>query len=186
MNFDVWNEIGVHRLLNFKHIFPKFRSQTLEVAFPNIPFLICFFSWSDVSFWFGLKSNRGWGHGRLVLLKVKCLNDPSTDASESGPTSLSSSSSTSTGISSYSWCAGLGGLGFLETAYLTYSKLTGSEAFCPIGGGSCSDILNSNYAVVYGTFFYPPTLSLQLTIMIDTVHFTFQVHMIYVTFLQKL
>ncbi|CAH1437159.1 unnamed protein product [Lactuca virosa] len=97
-----------------------------------------------------LKSNRGWGHGRLVLLKVKCLNDPSTDASESGPTSLSSSSSTSTGISSYSWCAGLGGLGFLETAYLTYSKLTGSEAFCPIGGGSCSDILNSNYAVVYG------------------------------------
>ncbi|KAI3747688.1 hypothetical protein L6452_10273 [Arctium lappa] len=97
-----------------------------------------------------LKSDRGWGHGRLVSLQVKCLNDPTRDATESEPTSLSSGSSTSTGISSYSWCAGLGGLGFLETGYLTYSKLTGSDAFCPIGGGSCGDILNSNYAVVFG------------------------------------
>ncbi|XP_024979917.1 thiol-disulfide oxidoreductase LTO1 [Cynara cardunculus var. scolymus] len=97
-----------------------------------------------------LKSDRGWGNGRLVSLQVKCLNDPTRDATESEPTSLSSGSSTSTGISSYSWCAGLGGLGFLETGYLTYSKLTGSDAFCPIGGGSCGDILNSNYAVVFG------------------------------------
>lgn len=97
-----------------------------------------------------LKSTQGWGQGRLVLLQVKCLNEPSRDTAESGPTSLSSDSSTSTGISSYSWCAGLGGLGFLETAYLTYSKLTGSEAFCPIGGGACDNILSSNYAVVYG------------------------------------
>ncbi|KVI08758.1 Thioredoxin-like fold [Cynara cardunculus var. scolymus] len=100
-----------------------------------------------------LKSDRGWGNGRLVSLQVKCLNDPTRDATESEPTSLSSGSSTSTGISSYSWCAGLGGLGFLETGYLTYSKLTGSDAFCPIGGGSCGDILNSNYAVVFGTLF---------------------------------
>ncbi|KAK9071461.1 hypothetical protein SSX86_010030 [Deinandra increscens subsp. villosa] len=90
------------------------------------------------------KRDRGWGYGRVVLLRVKCLNEPSRDAVESESTSVSS------GISSYSWCAGLGGLGFLETGYLTYSKFTGSDAFCPVGGGSCGDILNSSYAVVYG------------------------------------
>ncbi|XP_076882057.1 thiol-disulfide oxidoreductase LTO1-like [Bidens hawaiensis] len=83
-----------------------------------------------------LKSDR-----RQVLLRVKCLNEPSGD--DSGP-------SIATGISSYSWCAGLGGLGFLETSYLTYLKLTGSDAFCPVGGGSCGDILNSSYAAVFG------------------------------------
>ncbi|KAI3794298.1 hypothetical protein L1987_36927 [Smallanthus sonchifolius] len=77
--------------------------------------------------------------------RVKCLSEPSRDAVESEPTSLSSGSSISTGISS-----GLGGLGFLETGYLTYSKLTGSDAICPVGGGSCGDILNSSYAAVYG------------------------------------
>ncbi|KAD5960781.1 hypothetical protein R6Q59_013849 [Mikania micrantha] len=86
----------------------------------------------------------------LVLLRVKCLNESSRDAVESEPTSLSSGSSVSTDISAYSWCAALGGLGFLETGYLSYSKLTGSDAFCPVGGGSCGDILNSSYAVVYG------------------------------------
>ncbi|KAI3704500.1 hypothetical protein L1987_74722 [Smallanthus sonchifolius] len=94
-----------------------------------------------------LKSDRSWGYGRLVVLRVKCLNEPSRDAVESEPTAVSSVSS---GISSYSWCAGLGGLGLVETGYLTYSKLTGSDAFCPVGGGSCGDILNSSYAVVYG------------------------------------
>lgn len=54
------------------------------------------------------------------------------------------------GISTYSWCAGLGALGFLETGYLTYLKLTNTEVFCPIGGGSCSDVLNSDYSVVFG------------------------------------
>ncbi|KAJ9540894.1 hypothetical protein OSB04_027400 [Centaurea solstitialis] len=97
-----------------------------------------------------LKSDRGWSGGRLVSMQVKCLNDPARDVTESEPSSLSSGSSTSTGISSYSWCAGLGGLGFLETGYLAYSKLSGSEAFCPVGGGSCGDILNSSYAVVFG------------------------------------
>ncbi|KAK9062043.1 hypothetical protein SSX86_019227 [Deinandra increscens subsp. villosa] len=92
-------------------------------------------------------SDRGWGHGRQVL---KCLNEPRTDAVESEPASLASGSSISAGISSYSWCAGLGGLGFLETSYLTYSRLIGSDAFCPVGGGSCGDILSSSYAVAYG------------------------------------
>uniref|UniRef100_A0A1D1YIB1 ATP-dependent zinc metalloprotease FTSH 1, chloroplastic n=1 Tax=Anthurium amnicola TaxID=1678845 RepID=A0A1D1YIB1_9ARAE len=53
-------------------------------------------------------------------------------------------------VSPYSWCAGLGALGFLETCYLTFLKVTDSEAFCPVGGGSCGDVLNSDYAVVFG------------------------------------
>ncbi|XP_057759920.1 thiol-disulfide oxidoreductase LTO1 isoform X2 [Arachis stenosperma] len=46
--------------------------------------------------------------------------------------------------------AGIAGIGFLETSYLTYLKLTGSEAFCPIGGSPCGDILNSDYALIFG------------------------------------
>ncbi|KAK7309393.1 hypothetical protein RJT34_06080 [Clitoria ternatea] len=46
--------------------------------------------------------------------------------------------------------AGVAGIGFLETSYLSYLKLTDSDAFCPIGGGTCSDILNSDYALVFG------------------------------------
>lgn len=54
-------------------------------------------------------------------------------------------------ISAYNWCAALGGIGFLETSYLTFLKFTDSEAFCPAGaGGSCSDILNSSYSDVFG------------------------------------
>uniref|UniRef100_A0A803MRA8 Vitamin K epoxide reductase domain-containing protein n=1 Tax=Chenopodium quinoa TaxID=63459 RepID=A0A803MRA8_CHEQI len=44
----------------------------------------------------------------------------------------------------------LGGLGFLETAYLTYLKVSNTEPFCPVGGGSCSDVLNSDYAMILG------------------------------------
>ncbi|XP_035845874.1 thiol-disulfide oxidoreductase LTO1-like [Helianthus annuus] len=62
----------------------------------------------------------------------------------------SSGSGIGSGISSYTWCTGLGGLGFLETSYLSYLKFTGSDAFCPIGGGSCGDVLNSSYAAVFG------------------------------------
>lgn len=54
-------------------------------------------------------------------------------------------------ISAYNWCAALGGIGFLETSYLTFLKFTDSEAFCPAGaGGSCGDILNSSYSAVFG------------------------------------
>ena len=81
---------------------------------------------------------------------MKCLSDPSKDAEpEEETTSLSSDR----GISAYSWCAGLGALGFIESGYLTYIKLTNSDAFCPIGGGTCGDILNSPYALVFGTLF---------------------------------
>ncbi|CAA6656045.1 unnamed protein product [Spirodela intermedia] len=52
--------------------------------------------------------------------------------------------------SAYIWCAGLGALGFVETCYLTFLKVTDSEAFCPVGGGSCGDVLSSDYASVFG------------------------------------
>lgn len=59
--------------------------------------------------------------------------------------------SADTGISAYNWCAALGGIGFLETSYLTFLKFTNSEAFCPVGdGASCGNILNSSYSAVFG------------------------------------
>jgi uncharacterized membrane protein len=45
----------------------------------------------------------------------------------------------------------------LETGYLSYLKLTGSEAFCPVVGGGCGDVLDSDYSVVFGNLL--PTLS---------------------------
>lgn len=99
-----------------------------------------------------------WGR-QLVLLRVKCLSDDEPiinkdaveeEMEESEPTNSFLSSSSTTSISAYNWCAGLGWLGFLETAYLTYLKLTNSDAFCPIGGGSCANILNSDYALLFG------------------------------------
>lgn len=56
------------------------------------------------------------------------------------------------GISSYTLSAGLAGLGLLETGYLSYVKLTNSNAFCPIGGGNCGDVLNSDYSLVFGNY----------------------------------
>ncbi|KAL5706319.1 hypothetical protein ACHQM5_024506 [Ranunculus cassubicifolius] len=99
-------------------------------------------------------------HKRMVILpSVKCLqggpsshntNDDQPPPAEEEKKSVSQSS-----ISSYNLCAGIGVLGFLETGYLTYLKLTGTDAFCPIGAaaaaaGTCSDVLNSEYAMVYG------------------------------------
>ncbi|KAL6959890.1 ribosome biosynthesis protein lto1 [Sarracenia purpurea var. burkii] len=104
-----------------------------------------------------IKLKHSWVR-RVRMIRVKCLTEPrgdtesETETSTSSPSSASSSSSTSgfTSTSTYSWCAALGGLGFLETSYLTYLKLTNSDAFCPIGGGTCGDILNSDYASVFG------------------------------------
>ncbi|KAF8377754.1 hypothetical protein HHK36_031139 [Tetracentron sinense] len=78
----------------------------------------------------------------VVMMPVKCLSDPSKNA-ESESESESETSPPSRSISAYNWCAALGALGFIETGYLTYLKLTNSSAFCPTGGGSCGDILNS-------------------------------------------
>ncbi|CAL5188210.1 unnamed protein product [Lathyrus oleraceus] len=69
------------------------------------------------------------------------------------PLKCSSSSSepeTSATDWTYKLIAGLAGIGFLETSYLAYLKLTDSDVFCPVGGDTCSNILNSDYAVVFG------------------------------------
>lgn len=101
------------------------------------------------------------------MLPAKCLSSGpgGQDAESEAETTFSSDSA-------YKWCAALGGIGFAETTYLTYLKLTNSDVFCPIGGGSCSDILNSDYAVVFGVplpligmvaYGLVATLGLQLT-----------------------
>ncbi|KAK3410526.1 hypothetical protein EUGRSUZ_J02496 [Eucalyptus grandis] len=100
-----------------------------------------------------------------LQFKVKCSSSGESrePESEAGAPSLSSAAadadadadadagatSSSSGLT-YKLYAGIGGVGFCETAYLTYLKLTDSDAFCPIGGGSCGDVLNSDYASVFG------------------------------------
>ncbi|XP_008241994.1 PREDICTED: thiol-disulfide oxidoreductase LTO1 [Prunus mume] len=97
-----------------------------------------------------LHKTLGWGRSSL-LLPITCSSsesEPNQNADSDAKTaSLAQSSSSSLTDKLY---VGLGGVGFLETTYLTYLKLTNSDAFCPIGGGSCGDILSSDYAVVFG------------------------------------
>ncbi|CAA2966916.1 thiol-disulfide oxidoreductase LTO1 [Olea europaea subsp. europaea] len=99
-----------------------------------------------------LKTRRG--VREFKLLRVNCLSDQSEDAAESKLETPSLSSSMIrddyTENSAFKWCAALGGLGFLETSYLTYLKFTNSEAFCPVGGTTCTTILNSDFSVVFG------------------------------------
>ncbi|KAJ7953190.1 thiol-disulfide oxidoreductase LTO1-like [Quillaja saponaria] len=86
---------------------------------------------------------------RRLLVTGKCLSSgPGQEPeSESETTKLASSSTSNL---TYNLCTEIRGIGFLETTYLTYLKLTNSDAFCPIGGGTCGDILNSDYALVFG------------------------------------
>ncbi|XP_056176565.1 thiol-disulfide oxidoreductase LTO1-like [Syzygium oleosum] len=102
---------------------------------------------------------------RSLQFKVKCSSsgesrEPEPEAGASSPPSSATAdadadadagatSSSSSGLT-YKLCAGIGGAGFCKTANLTYLKLTNSDAFCPIGGGSCGDVLNSDYASVFG------------------------------------
>ncbi|GKV44143.1 hypothetical protein SLEP1_g51356 [Rubroshorea leprosula] len=107
---------------------------------------------------------------RVSVFPVKCSSwRPSQDADSEAETTSSSSISLSS--STYKWCAGIGAVGFLETAYLTYLKLSNSDVFCPVGGGSCGDVLNSDNAAVFGvplpliglvSYGFVMTLSLQL------------------------
>ncbi|KAH9710734.1 Thiol-disulfide oxidoreductase LTO1 [Citrus sinensis] len=88
---------------------------------------------------------------RLSVLPVKCLSSrQSRDSDSDSDLRTTPSPSSTSGFSPYGWCAGIGGVGFLETTYLSYLRLTNSDAFCPIGGASCGDVLNSDYAVVFG------------------------------------
>ncbi|CDY72093.1 BnaAnng39880D, partial [Brassica napus] len=86
---------------------------------------------------------------------IKCSSSDPEDGVDSAQSLSSSSSSSSTSevpidTWTYNWFTVLGGIGMLDTAYLTYLKLTGSDAFCPVGGGTCGDVLNSDYALVFG------------------------------------
>ncbi|KAI3973676.1 hypothetical protein MKW92_039223 [Papaver armeniacum] len=94
---------------------------------------------------------------RMVILPVKCLsggptqNNTDSEVESTPPSSIFlTQKKESISNSTYNLCAAIGSLGFLETGYLTYLKVTGSDAFCPIGGGNCGDILNSDYAAVFG------------------------------------
>ncbi|CAN1226274.1 Thiol-disulfide oxidoreductase LTO1 [Linum perenne] len=93
--------------------------------------------------------------------RVKCMTSPDTksetklpEETSSTTTTAPSPSSSSSSLSSFYWSAALGGIGFAETAYLTYLKLTNSTAFCPLGdagaAGGCTDILSSDYSLVFG------------------------------------
>ncbi|CAN8327866.1 unnamed protein product [Cochlearia groenlandica] len=95
---------------------------------------------------------------RFTVIPIKCASSDPEDGGDSAPSSSSSSSSTSSSSASevatkssiYSWYAGIGAIGMLDTAYLTYLKLTGSDAFCPVGGDTCGNVLSSDYAAVFG------------------------------------
>ncbi|KAH0456021.1 hypothetical protein IEQ34_013928 [Dendrobium chrysotoxum] len=81
----------------------------------------------------------------VVSLRCWCGPSPKMD-SDSG----ASDKVFFLGLSTSSWCTGLGAVGFIETAYLTYIKLSNSEAFCAVAGGGCNDVLNSDYSNVFG------------------------------------
>ncbi|CAK9272176.1 unnamed protein product [Sphagnum jensenii] len=50
----------------------------------------------------------------------------------------------------YGLVTGLAAVGLAETSYLTWVKLFGGAVSCPTGGATCSDVLNSDYAMVFG------------------------------------
>ncbi|KAL7104084.1 hypothetical protein ACP275_08G222300 [Erythranthe tilingii] len=100
-----------------------------------------------------------WGQ-RFELLKLNCKSEE-CNLCEDSVRSLQppSSSSVITGeddwsISSNRWCAALGGIGFLETAYLTYLQITDSDAFFPTEWGSSTTILTSAYIPLFGMAAY--------------------------------
>ena len=112
------------------------------------------------------------------MLPLKCSSSgPSQDTESEGETTQAPSSSISLASrnSTYNWRAALGSIGLVETAYLTYLKLSDSDAFCPLGGGSCGDVLNSDYAVIFGIslFFKIYHLSIYINLLMSSYLFLF-------------
>ncbi|XVE82416.1 hypothetical protein DITRI_Ditri16bG0002900 [Diplodiscus trichospermus] len=90
---------------------------------------------------------------RLLVLPLKCSSSgPSQNTESEAETKSAPSSSISLASSNsmYNWCAGLGAIGLVGTAYLTYLKLFDSDAICPLGGSNCGDVLNNDYSVIFG------------------------------------
>ena len=80
-------------------------------------------------------------------------SDPLQGTDGPAPSPPSSSPPTSSSPSAsfpYHPIATHSAIGTLETAYLTLSKLTGTEIVCPIAGADCSSVLSSNYASLWG------------------------------------
>ena len=97
-----------------------------------------------------------WPHGcRKRHISFRSLSSQNGGDSEESEGVEDSSSSLSSSSSAYGAMTGLATLGFLETAYLTYVKISGGFISCPIGGGSCNDVLQSDYSVVFGKSLYP-------------------------------
>ncbi|EEC74452.1 hypothetical protein OsI_09860 [Oryza sativa Indica Group] len=125
-------------------------SATLSISFlpSSIRFAVATTSTSTTS------SSSSWRIKRPA--RFRCCAEPSSPEQENPstpappPVKPPASPSSLWGISTSTWSAGVAGLGFLETAYLSYIKLTGSEAFCPVSGGGCGDVLQSDYSVVFG------------------------------------
>lgn len=73
------------------------------------------------------------------------------DASPDVHASTSGRPSETGGSNALYWImGGLASIGVLETAYLTFEKLTGGPVACAVGGGGCSDVLDSEYGTLFG------------------------------------
>ncbi|GAQ88001.1 hypothetical protein KFL_003930040 [Klebsormidium nitens] len=79
---------------------------------------------------------------------------PEPEGSSDTPASTSGRPSDPEGNGALYWLiGGLASIGALETAYLTYEKLTGGPVACGLGAGGvggCSDVLDSEYGTLFG------------------------------------
>ncbi|KAI5062887.1 hypothetical protein GOP47_0021434 [Adiantum capillus-veneris] len=87
---------------------------------------------------------------RFQTTTVSCSLQPEDRTKEEDEVASSTSFGNKGFSEDYGVVAGLATIGFAETAYLTYMKLFGGPVSCPIGGGSCNDVLNSDYSLVFG------------------------------------
>ena len=97
---------------------------------------------------------------RQGAARFRCCAEPPPSPEQETPAPPPAPPSSLWGVSTSAWTAGVAGLGLLETGYLSYLKLTGSEAFCPVGGGGCGDVLDSDYSVVFGNLCRPLRMGL--------------------------
>eukprot|EP00249_Psilotum_nudum_P017191 c26201_g1_i2 orf=520-1581(-) len=111
-------------------------------------FLLC----SSVSL-----KGRCWKPGRrwATVCVESGRDDSETVELRDSSSQLSASSSSPIGLasllSSYGLITCVATSGFVETAYLAFTKLSGGAVSCPIGGSSCNYVLNSDYAMVFGS-----------------------------------
>eukprot|EP00252_Welwitschia_mirabilis_P018355 TRINITY_DN40792_c0_g1_i1.p1 TRINITY_DN40792_c0_g1~~TRINITY_DN40792_c0_g1_i1.p1 ORF type:complete len:378 (+),score=62.89 TRINITY_DN40792_c0_g1_i1:137-1270(+) len=98
--------------------------------------------------WFGFPTDLS--HLRRPAVRQASPSDSQQKLNIETDSSGNREDETNLGMASHIWRAGAAALGFVETAYLTYTKLTDTDVYCPVGGESCGDVLNSPYANVLG------------------------------------